>query len=91
MYFPYLRGKQYEVLAVRDSSFLSGNRIIPVFEPTTLSGPTFNRFQDIAEKGVKFSIIVNSASGVPPPRQATTIKVLKDLESLVPGAVLPAY
>ena len=47
--------------------FLSGNRIIPVFEPTTLSGPTLNRFRIIAENGVKFSVIVNSASGNPAP------------------------
>ena len=80
MYFPYLRGKQYEVLAVRDSGFLSSNRIIPVFEPTTLAGPTpFNRFLRIANNGVKFSVIVNSVSGKPPPALANTIQVLDDL------------
>ena len=92
MYFPYLRGKQYEVLAVRDSGFLSSNRIIPVFEPTTLAGPTpFNRFLRIANNGVKFSVIVNSVSGKPPPALANTIQVLRELESRVPGAVLPAF
>ena len=91
MYFPYLRGKQYEVLAVRGSGFLSSNRIIPVFEPTNLSVETLNRFRHIANSGVKFSVIVNSVSGKPPPELATTIKVLKDLESDVPGAVLPAF
>ena len=91
MYFPYLRGKQYEVLAVRESVFLSSNRIIPVFEPTNLSVETRNRFRDIANKGVKFSVIVNSVSGKPPPELAATIRVLKDLESHVPGAVLPAF
>ena len=52
MYFPYLRGKQYEVLAVRESGFLSSNRIIPVFEPTNLSVQTLNRFRHIANNGV---------------------------------------
>ena len=91
MYFPYLRGKQYEVLAVRESGFLSSNRIIPVFEPITLSGPALNRFRRIAKNGVKFSVIVNSNSGQPPPALATTIQVLKDLESRLPGVVLPAF
>ncbi len=91
MYFPYLRGKQYEVLAVRESGFLSGNRIILVFEPTTLLGPTPYRFRAIATNGVKFSIIVNSASGAPPPRPCSTIEELNKLESDFPGAVLPAF
>ena len=91
MYFPYLRGKQYEVLAVRGLGFLSSNRIIPVFEPTNLSVETFNRFRHIANNGVKFSVIVNSNSGQPPPALATTIQVLKDLESRLPGVVLPAF
>ena len=91
MYFPYLRGKQFEILAVRASQFLSGNRIIPVFEPTNLSQTTLNRFRKIAKNGVKFSVIVNSASGTPPPQPVATISVLRDLESHVPGAVLPAF
>ena len=91
MYFPYLRGKQFEVLAVRESRFLSGNRIIPVFEPTTLSPLTLNRFRAIAENGVKFSIIVNSTSGAPPPQLRATVRELNKLESDLPGAVLPAF
>ena len=65
MYFPYLRGKQYEILAVRESEFLSSNRIVPVFEPTTRSN--LSRFRTIAENQVKFAIIVNSDNGAPPP------------------------
>ena len=62
-----------------------------MFEPITLSDPTLNRFRRIAENGVKFSVIVNSNSGQPPPALADTIQVLNDLESYVPGAVLPAF
>ena len=91
MYFPYLRGKQYEVLAVRASEFLSSNRIIPVFEPTTLSGSTHNRFRSIAESGVKFSVIVNSNNGILTPALPDIIKMINDLESHVPDIVLPAF
>ena len=91
MYFPYFRGKQYEILAVRESGFLSSNRIIPVFAPTNLSNLTLNRFRSIAEKGVKFSVIVNSPSGQPPPKLVASIQVLNDLERHVPSAVLPAF
>ena len=91
MYFPYLRGKQYELLAVRESGFLSNQRTVPLFEPTTPSSATLGRFSRIAKAGVKFSIIVNSANGQPPPPPADTAQLLRDLESLVPGAVLPAF
>ena len=60
MYFPYLRGKQYEMIAVRESGFLSNGRIIPVFEPISLSDSACKRFQTIVNKGVTFSVIVNS-------------------------------
>ena len=91
MYFPYLRGKQYEVLAVQESGFLSNSRIIPMFEPTNLSNATRNRFLSIAKNGVKFSVIVNSANGEPPPLLAEATRVLMDLESCMPGTVLPAF
>lgn len=35
MYFPYLRGKQYELLALKDFSQMSPNnaKIVPIIEP----------------------------------------------------------
>ena len=35
MYFPYLRGKQYELLALRDFAFESQckEKVIPIIEP----------------------------------------------------------
>lgn len=34
MYFPYLRGKQYELLALRESiSFIQKDKIVPIIEP----------------------------------------------------------
>lgn len=34
MYFPYLRGKQYELLALRESiSFIDKDKIVPIIEP----------------------------------------------------------
>ncbi len=91
MYFPYLRGKQFEILAVRDSGLFPSDRIVPVFEPTTLSERALKRFWRIATNRVRFSIIVNSASGKPPPPLVDTIQVLKDFESHIPGVVLPAF
>lgn len=91
MYFPYLRGKQYEIFAVRESSCLLNNRILPVFEPTTLAPATHNRFLGIVKSGGRFALIVNSANGKPAPRPTDVIQLLNRLESHVPGAALPAF
>ena len=45
----------------------------------------------MAENGVRFSIIVNSVSGAPPPEMADTVHMLHFLESHVPSVVLPAF
>lgn len=39
MYFPYLRGRQYELLALRElvSRGLISNKVIPIVEPVKLS------------------------------------------------------
>ena len=39
MYFPYLRGRQYELLALRElvKNNLLGEHIIPIIEPVKLS------------------------------------------------------
>ena len=91
MYFPYFRGKQYEVLAVRESTFLPASIIVPVFEPTSLSTLQANRFRSIADNGVKFSLIVNSAHGQPLPSMAKAVHLLKELEERWPDTVLPAF
>ena len=73
----------------RESEFLSSNRIVPVFEPTTRSN--LSRFRTIAENQVKFAIIVNSDNGAPPPALPDTIEMINGLESHAPGMVLPAF
>ena len=93
MYFPYLRGKQFEAFAVRDSEkFLSVGRIVPVFEPVSLTPSTERWFNQVADRNVKFALIVNSAHGKggSPPLQTDVETLLDDLESRAPGFALPA-
>lgn len=39
MYFPYLRGRQYELIALREllANNKLGNNVIPIIEPVRLS------------------------------------------------------
>lgn len=61
MYFPYLRGKQYEFIAVRElyEKELLANTI-PIYEP--VSG-NFRYFDEFIKKGIVFGIIVNPKVG----------------------------
>lgn len=61
MYFPYLRGKQYEFIAIRDlyeKGVLS--KVIPLYEPVN---GNFKYFDEFIKKGIVFGIIVNPKVG----------------------------
>ena len=61
MYFPYLRGKQYEFIAVRElyeKELLV--KTIPIYEP--VSG-NFRYFDEFIKKGIVFGIIANPKVG----------------------------
>ncbi|MDE2654113.1 MAG: sce7725 family protein [Gemmatimonadota bacterium] len=61
MYFPYLRGKQEEVLAVLQAPFLS-RLTVPVFEPTSTSDRTLNRWNRLVDLDRRFALITNSVN-----------------------------
>jgi len=59
MYFPYLRGRQYELLALRElaQGGLLGSHVIPVVEPLKITS-TFNS----AVKVLRDSVIIRSSA-----------------------------
>jgi hypothetical protein len=66
MYYPYLRGKQFELLALREfAEFYSANcNIFPIIEPVKKSFNSLTTaFQKMQEKGISFSIILNPQNG----------------------------
>jgi hypothetical protein len=65
MYFPYFRGRQYELLALRElaQGDLLGNYVAPVVEPIKLT-TTFNgTIKMFAEKNKSIALILNPAVG----------------------------
>ena len=92
MYFPYLRGKQGEIFAVRNSALFPNRRIVPVFEPIDLSDTYVKKYAGIASKGTRFSVIVNSGNGKSkPPEMSEVFRLLDDIESHTPGVAIPAF
>lgn len=65
MYFPYLRGRQYELLAIRDllDKGLLSEDIVPLIEPVKLSSTFVNALSSFESKGHKIAIITNPSVG----------------------------
>lgn len=65
MYFPYLRGRQYELIAIRElvEKELISNKIIPVIEPVKLSRTLIKTIAVYNERGTKLLMIENPEVG----------------------------
>jgi hypothetical protein len=66
MYFPYLRGKQFELLALRQlAPFLSENshKIFPIIEPVKESSTLRNLLIELEDRGVNYTFIANPSVG----------------------------
>jgi hypothetical protein len=66
MYFPYFRGRQYELLALRELSQgdLLGSHVVPVVEPIKMPTSTFNgAVKSFTDKFQPIALILNPAVG----------------------------
>ena len=66
MYYPFLRGKQYELLALRDfsSANLNNQKIVPIIEPVKRQVNGLNMAMTaMIANGMKFAIILNPMDG----------------------------
>lgn len=65
MYFSYLRGRQYELLALRElaDKDLLGNHIIPIIEPVKLSATLVKTMNEFIKKEKNLSVITNPSVG----------------------------
>ena len=66
MYCPYLRGKQFELLALREFSgeFANNGKIVPIVEPVKKQVNGLNSaVTTMLENGIKFAIVLNPGDG----------------------------
>lgn len=65
MYFPYVRGRQYELLALRGlvTSNLLSSKILPVVKPVELSSTLSKTMEEFIKRERKVAIICNPAVG----------------------------
>ena len=62
MYFPYLKGRQYELLAIREllSKNLLSKKIIPIIEPVKVSSTLLSTLETASSLKRKIAVICNS-------------------------------
>lgn len=66
MYFPYLRGKQFELIALRELCALFPqklNKISPVIEPVKPSSTLNSTLAELANRDANFNLIINPRVG----------------------------
>lgn len=80
MYYPYLRGKQFELILLRDNAkFLAENSIHPIIEPVKSDFKALMRAAKVFnEKEVGCTLIVNPQAGQEPIRSSSILNKLID-------------
>lgn len=66
MYLPYLRGKQFELIAIRElSDLLSSNshKVSPIIEPVKDSPTIKSTLKELVQKNINFTLIINPQVG----------------------------
>lgn len=66
MYFPYLRGKQFELIALRELSTLMSSKsekISPIIEPVKGSSTLKSTLKELVAKNINFNFILNPRVG----------------------------
>jgi hypothetical protein len=64
MYYPYFRGKQYELVTIRENAQRMGTKIIPIIEPVKLASSGLKRaIEKLIDENVCFILIVNPRCG----------------------------
>lgn len=65
MYFPYFRGKQYELITIRDNADLMSDRgFVPIVEPVKESLSSLTRtYESITDAGGRSILVINPTHG----------------------------
>jgi len=80
MYFPYLRGKQFELIALRelmDLLVINKSKISPIIEPVKESSSLGIALRELKTHDINFSVIINPECGNLINKSDTIIQILE--------------
>lgn len=81
MYYPYLRGKQFELIALRELSDLiakNSKKISPIIEPVKNSSTLKSTISELKDKNINFNIIINPIVGDLVKKSSEIFKVISN-------------
>jgi len=81
MYFPYLRGKQFELIALREISEIMAKKIesiSPIIEPVKNSSTLKSTLLELRNKNINFNIIINPSVGDLKNSSETVLDVIQE-------------
>jgi hypothetical protein len=81
MYFPYLRGKQFELIALRETTEILAEhslKISPVIEPVKNSSTLKTTLKELKENDINFNIIVNPKLGDLTKSSKVILQIIKE-------------
>ena len=86
MYFPYFRGRQYDLLALKElaNNGLISKYVLPVVEPVKLSSTLKSTLQTYKEANLPIALILNPEVG------DLSEKDISSIYSSISGSVIPA-
>lgn len=90
MYFPYLRGKQYELILLRENAQLvAQHRICPIIEPVRANVSGLSRAMDeLTNAGAGFTVIANPSVGDFEGDPSQLVNFLRSVKDEHPGLSL---
>jgi len=87
MYYPYLRGKQFELILLRDNAeIITENKIHPIIEPVKEDFKALDRaLKIIEEKSINYTLIINPITGENP------VAIINILENLIKNSDIDRF
>lgn len=90
MFFPYFRGRQYELLALKElaQKGLISKYVIPVVEPIKISPTLKNTIQAFEKADLDLAMILNPAVGDFADSDASSlVEIKKDSKNIIPAVI----
>ena len=79
MYYPYLRGKQFELILLRDNSNVIAKYVHPIIEPVRKDFKSLGRaIEVLTREKVLFTLIVNPITGENPVYQESILTFIEN-------------
>jgi hypothetical protein len=90
MYFPYFRGRQYELLALREllQNDLLSKKVIPVIEPVKLSSTFIGTLQSFTDKDHHTALILNPQVGEFDDKEALKVFIPYINREIIPAIIM---